>query len=298
MRTAQAVTGAGGIPVGYATLVARLRRPSARGVVWILRRLARAPLGRWRRTDAMSLPELADGLRPRSALVALRRCSAAPTSAPASGSCSAAGGERGERVREHAHDAMGAGVGGQPRLADLRARRVLDRLPGRVRLDRLDARASRCSSPALGIILRGAAYALRSGAATIRARRARIDARVRALVGPDAVRARRRGRRASPPGRVPVGNAAGDLVTSWLNPTSILVGRARGRLRRLPGRRLPGRRRGRARRRRPRARPSARGRSAPALVAGALALAGLVVLHHDAPALYDGLVAGDGLRRA
>ena len=25
-------------------------------------------------------------------------------------------------------------------------------------------------------------------------------------------------------GRVPVGNAAGDLITSWLNPTSVLIG--------------------------------------------------------------------------
>jgi cytochrome bd ubiquinol oxidase subunit I len=43
MRTAQAVTGAGGIPVGYATLAAVYALVAA-GVVWILRRLARAPL--------------------------------------------------------------------------------------------------------------------------------------------------------------------------------------------------------------------------------------------------------------
>ena len=44
MRTSEAVTGAGGVPVGYATLVV-VYVAVAGGVVWILRRLARAPLG-------------------------------------------------------------------------------------------------------------------------------------------------------------------------------------------------------------------------------------------------------------
>jgi len=43
MRTSQAVTGAGGLPVGYATL-ALVYLTVALGVVWILRRLAGAPL--------------------------------------------------------------------------------------------------------------------------------------------------------------------------------------------------------------------------------------------------------------
>jgi len=43
MLTSQAVTGAGGIPVGYATL-ALVYLGVAIGVIWILRRLARAPL--------------------------------------------------------------------------------------------------------------------------------------------------------------------------------------------------------------------------------------------------------------
>jgi cytochrome d ubiquinol oxidase subunit I len=43
MLTSQAVTGAKGIPVGYATLAAAYLAVGA-GVVWILRRLARAPL--------------------------------------------------------------------------------------------------------------------------------------------------------------------------------------------------------------------------------------------------------------
>jgi cytochrome d ubiquinol oxidase subunit I len=61
MLTSQAVTGARGIPVGYATL-ALVYLGVAVGVVWILRRLARAPL------DADD-----DGLPPASA----------PTPAPA-----------------------------------------------------------------------------------------------------------------------------------------------------------------------------------------------------------------------
>jgi cytochrome bd ubiquinol oxidase subunit I len=44
MRTAQAVTGAGAIPVGYAVL-ALVYLAVAAGVIWILRRLARSPLG-------------------------------------------------------------------------------------------------------------------------------------------------------------------------------------------------------------------------------------------------------------
>jgi cytochrome bd ubiquinol oxidase subunit I len=44
MRTADAVTGASGIPFGYAAL-ATVYAAVAVGVWWILRRLARAPLG-------------------------------------------------------------------------------------------------------------------------------------------------------------------------------------------------------------------------------------------------------------
>jgi cytochrome d ubiquinol oxidase subunit I len=43
MRTSEAVTGAGGIPVGYATL-ALVYLGLALAVAWILRRLARVPL--------------------------------------------------------------------------------------------------------------------------------------------------------------------------------------------------------------------------------------------------------------
>jgi cytochrome d ubiquinol oxidase subunit I len=43
MRTSEAVTGAHGIPIGYATLVA-VYVALAGAVAWMLRRLARSPL--------------------------------------------------------------------------------------------------------------------------------------------------------------------------------------------------------------------------------------------------------------
>ena len=94
-------------------------------------------------------------------------------------------------------------------------------------------------------------------------------------------------------GRVPVGNATGDPVTSWLNPLSLLIGalfvatsaylaavflvsdarraRAADLERYFTARAL-----------------------AAAVVAGALAVAGIVVLHSEARYLYDGLT-GDAL---
>jgi cytochrome d ubiquinol oxidase subunit I len=45
MRTSEAVTGAGGIPVGYATL-ALVYAGLFVAVAWILRRLSRVPLDR------------------------------------------------------------------------------------------------------------------------------------------------------------------------------------------------------------------------------------------------------------
>jgi cytochrome d ubiquinol oxidase subunit II len=75
---------------------------------------------------------------------------------------------------------------------------------------------------ALGIILRGASYALRSGTSRRREIRA-IDTAfaVASLVTPFALGAAAGGIASE---RVPVGNAAGNLATSWLNPTSILIG--------------------------------------------------------------------------
>src|SRR3954470_3594450 len=75
---------------------------------------------------------------------------------------------------------------------------------------------------AIGIIFRGAAYALRAGSSTPRESRT-IDTvtAVASIITPFALGAAVGGIAS---GRVPVGNAAGDLVTSWVNPTSILIG--------------------------------------------------------------------------
>ncbi|MGH2941201.1 MAG: cytochrome d ubiquinol oxidase subunit II [Solirubrobacteraceae bacterium] len=74
----------------------------------------------------------------------------------------------------------------------------------------------------LGIVLRGVAYALRSGSAGPAEMRA-IDnlTAVGSLVAPFALAAAAGGIASQ---RVPVGNAAGDLWSSWLNPTSIMAG--------------------------------------------------------------------------
>jgi cytochrome bd ubiquinol oxidase subunit II len=75
---------------------------------------------------------------------------------------------------------------------------------------------------AIGIILRGTAYAVHAGTAREIERRA-IDGvfSISSLLTPFALGAAV-GAIAS--GRVPIGNAAGDPLTSWLNPTSLLVG--------------------------------------------------------------------------
>jgi cytochrome d ubiquinol oxidase subunit II len=75
---------------------------------------------------------------------------------------------------------------------------------------------------ALGIILRGATYALRSAARDRRERR-RIDAifGVSSVITPFAL-GTMVGAIAS--ARVPPGNAAGHMFSSWLNPTSLAIG--------------------------------------------------------------------------
>jgi cytochrome d ubiquinol oxidase subunit II len=144
----------------------------------------------------------------------------------------------------------------------------------------------------IGIIARGAAYALRSGTATMREqRRVETTTAVASLLVPFALGAAVGGIAS---GRVPVGNAAGDLFSSWLNPTSVMVGvlavassayiaavflAADATLLHEPD--LAERFRRRA--------------LASGILAGALAAAGLIVLHGDAHGLYRELVAGDGL---
>ena len=145
-----------------------------------------------------------------------------------------------------------------------------------------------------GPIVRGAAYALRSGTRDRRGGAAHRR-RLRDLVDPDAVRARRARSAASPPAECRTATPAATWSSSWLNPTSVSSGRWRSRSAaylaavylcadaRAP-RRAP-----------TSSAPCAGARWAPARSPARWPLAGLVVLHDDAHPLYRGLVAGDGL---
>ena len=144
----------------------------------------------------------------------------------------------------------------------------------------------------IGIVMRGAAYAVRSATRTPdEARRVDLVTSICSLLTPFALGAAVGGIASR---RVPVGNAAGHLFSSWLNPTSVLIGllavvsaaylaavflsadavrigesdlERRFRLRALIAGPL----------------------------AGLIAIAGLPVLHSDAHRLYHRLVAGPGL---
>jgi cytochrome bd ubiquinol oxidase subunit II len=95
-------------------------------------------------------------------------------------------------------------------------------------------------------------------------------------------------------GRVPVGNQAGDTITSWLNPTSVLI----GVLAVLSGAYLAavflaG---DAVRAGQPDLARAFRARAlGAAVVTGAVALGGLFVIRSDARALFDGLTSGGGL---
>lgn len=144
----------------------------------------------------------------------------------------------------------------------------------------------------IGIIFRGAAFALRGQAATIRDARTLgalfalssvlIPFSLGTVVGAIAS------------GRVPVGNAVGDPVASWLNPTSIFL----GTLAVLAGGYLAAvflaadavRLRQADLVRAFRARALAMG-----VATGAVAIGGLLVVRSDARPIFDGLTSGRGL---
>jgi cytochrome bd ubiquinol oxidase subunit II len=145
---------------------------------------------------------------------------------------------------------------------------------------------------AVGIICRGAAYAMRTGAAAPReTRRTDLVFATSSILTPFALGAAVGGIASR---RIPVGNAAGDLFSSWLNPVSVLVGcLAVATSAYLAAVYLAGdaRRRGAVD-----IEDAFRARALGAgLVAGALALAGLIVVRSDARPLYHGLVHGAGL---
>jgi cytochrome d ubiquinol oxidase subunit II len=144
----------------------------------------------------------------------------------------------------------------------------------------------------LGIIMRGTAYALRSGTSSPREqRRIEMGFAISSILTPFALGTVIGGIAS---GRVPVGNAKGDLVTSWLNWTSIFTGLLAvgvGAYLAAVYLAADGVRVGR-----PELVAAFRTRAlATAVVAGGLALGGLAVVHHDARPLWDGLTSGSGL---
>ena len=145
---------------------------------------------------------------------------------------------------------------------------------------------------ALGVIFRGAAFALRGQAATIS--EARVLGGIFAfssVLVPFFLGAALGGVAS---GRVPVGNAAGDLVDSWVNPTSMAI----GVLAVLTGAYvaavfLAG---DAERADQPALVEAFRRRALGAgLVTGAVALGSLPVVRADARELFDGLTSGAGL---
>jgi cytochrome d ubiquinol oxidase subunit II len=147
---------------------------------------------------------------------------------------------------------------------------------------------------AIGIIFRGTAYALRSQLEAGEGRAVRVVEDLFALSSLLTPFALATVIGAIATGRVPVGNARGDLITSWLNPVSVLAGvlaiAFSGYLaavylaadaHRLAERALVRDFRIRA--------------LAAGVVAGALALAGLLVVRAQARPLWDGLTSGIGL---
>ena len=144
------------------------------------------------------------------------------------------------------------------------------------------------SLAALGIVLRGAGFAFQRSRRAARARRFAEWAFAISSVLTPFFMGTVVGAVAS--GRVPVGNAAGDAVTSWLNPLSLVLGAlfvATGAYLAAVFLVSDARRFGDAR---PDRYFSARARAA-AVVAGALAVGGIFALRADARFVYDGLTS-------
>ncbi|HEX4035132.1 MAG TPA: cytochrome d ubiquinol oxidase subunit II [Solirubrobacteraceae bacterium] len=203
----------------------------------------------------------------------------------------AGGGERGERLREHAHRSM-APVWEANHVWLI----FILTITWTAYPVAFGSIASTLAVPlfiaAVGIIFRGATYALRSAEPTGRQRRL-IDTgfSISSIIAPFALGAAIGAIAAR---RVPVGNAAGALFSSWLNPIAVLVGVLAvafgGYLAavylaadavRSGDRDLEDAFRARA--------------LIAGVIAGGVAAAGLIVLASDAHHLYRRLVEGPGL---
>jgi cytochrome d ubiquinol oxidase subunit II len=145
---------------------------------------------------------------------------------------------------------------------------------------------------AVGIILRGAAFALRGEASSMVEQRS-LGAvfALSSLLVPFCLGAVAGGIAGE---RVPVGNAAGDEITSWLNAMSILT----GALAVVTGAHIAAVFLGADARRAGEDELVAKLRIralGSGVVAGAFALAGLLVVRSEVPDLWDGLTSGLGL---
>ncbi len=145
---------------------------------------------------------------------------------------------------------------------------------------------------ALGIIFRGSAFVMRGQAATVgEARGLGALFALASVLIPFCLGAAIGGVAS---GRVPVGNAAGDMWSSWTGPTSVLIG-VIGVLTgaHLAAVFLAG---DSVRAEQPALVRAFRARAlGSGVVTGLVALGGLFVLRSDARSLYDGLTSGGGL---
>lgn len=205
----------------------------------------------------------------------------------------AGGGERGERIGEHAHRSMGPVWEANHVWLIFVLTVFWTAYP-----TAFGSLASTLSAPlflaGIGIVLRGAAYALRSGASGPRESRL-IDTAfsLSSILTPFALGTMVG---AIATGRVPVGNAAGPLVSSWLAVTPAMVGvLAVGACAYLAAVYLAA---DAARRDEQELAEAFRARALGAgAVSGVLAVAGLVVLHGDGGGhhLYRELTSGRAL---
>jgi cytochrome d ubiquinol oxidase subunit II len=145
---------------------------------------------------------------------------------------------------------------------------------------------------ALGIVIRGAAYAVSAGTSGPRqVRELDLVSAMSSIATPFALGACVGGIAS---GRVRYGNAQGDLVSSWLNPTSAVIGALAIAISAYLAAVFlcdDAQRRGEQ----ALVAPYRRRALAAGTVAGLLAFAGLAVLQRDAHPLYRELVAGPGL---
>jgi cytochrome bd ubiquinol oxidase subunit II len=200
-------------------------------------------------------------------------------------------GERGERIREHAHESMGP-VWEANHVWLIFVLTVTWTAYPVFFASVASTMSVTLFIAGLGIILRGASYALRSGATNDR-ETLMIDGAfsIASLVTPFALGCTAGAIAAE---RIPVGNAAGHQFSSWLSPVPLMVGALAvcfsvymaaiflaADAHRTGEREIA---------------DSFRIRALVAgAVAGAVSIAALVVVHADAHSLYTGLVHGGAL---